>query len=619
MSSHPRRQSSHQKLRRSGLLRDIKTHFRFIWPYLKPYWFSYLLLFAFVLFGVFMNLFMAWFLKGLTEAATSREVHLVKHFILLGLGVFLLDTVLAFVNSYIRRRITSRLQRDMQMDLFVRVLRAPLMKVTEYRSGDLVSRLTNDINMVISGIVGNILNSVRLPLTAILAFVYLFRLNVELTLICVAFGPLALLAGMLVGRVLRPNAKRIQNQIGFMYSFLGETFVGFRVIRSFALERLFRDKYRDQSESLMKLEIKEVLLRGGFRFAAQLGSAVAFLSVMGVGAYDVAMGSLSIGTLMAFFSLMRNLMSPFGGMASQFSGFQRSLASAERLWKIHGLPTQFAVLPEPRLSSNGLTDIRFEHVNFAYRPSQPVIQGLDLHVPAGSTLALVGPTGSGKSTLVNLVVGFFRPHSGCLYLGERLIESIPADEFSALVSYVAQETYLFSGTIRENIMFGRPNADYNEMIQAAKDASAHGFITSLLDGYDTQVGEGGMALSGGQRQRIAIARALLKNAPILLLDEPTSALDVETEAELRDALERLMEGRTTILVAHRLTTIRKASKIAVLREGRIAEQGSHEELLDANGYYAKMYHVQFMGEYPSEHDYGIEVLGGTSTISKRKV
>lgn len=602
-------------------VREFRRYYGFFLPYLVKYWKSYLLLTLFMLVSVATTLGYAWFLKGITQAAVDHSFRRVGWLLIFGVAQFALDITVGFYDGYLRSVTMNKLKMDLRNHLFGHVMHLSSRFFADHHSGDLLSRLTNDVDSAVGGVGANLINLIRLPLTAVAAFIYLYGMNKQMSLLILLLGPVVLVSAVLFSKYLRLNGQRIQSQLGKVNSLLSESLAGTMVIRSFALEGHFSNRFRKDTEYLLSLQTKDAKLGGGFRVGARTGSTIALLLCLGLGAYNVANGRMPIGSLMAFISLMQHLVSPFTGMARHFSGLQRSLAATERIWQVldavDETPTSVVrrharrrrtsfprvsvkephsdeslILQGPGLASQ-VPSIHFSQVSFSYDGHQNALDNFSLTVPAGNVIAVVGPSGAGKSTLFHLTLGFYPPNSGTVYLAGEPYERLGSATLRSQIAYVPQETFLFSGTVRDNLRYGRLDATDADILRAARDANLHDFILSLPNGFDTEIGERGVRLSGGQKQRISIARAILKDAPILLLDEATSALDSETEHLVQEALDRLMENRTTMIIAHRLSTIRHADSILVMEQGRLVEQGGHEELLMKNGTYARLYRLQF--------------------------
>lgn len=648
-------------LRRFLELGEMKRPIALLWRFIKPSKWLYIQLIVYMLGGIGMTVIFTWFLQQLTDAALSGNVGKITELLLQGILVVIINSMLTYLSSYIGTAAVQQVKRDMKNTIFGHMVRLEARYYNKHHSGEFVSRLTNDINNLDGAIGGNLVQMIRLPLMALASLLYMLTINWRLSVICLMLVPVAAVAGSMFGKLLRKNTRQIQEYLSRMQGFLHETFSASPIIRSFTLAGLMTRQYGKHNAHLMELEMKQARIRGMFQVgSAAVGSATFFLS-MGLGAYFVAEQTMSVGNLVAFNNLMHQMVAPLSGLAGLWGGFQRSLSSAERI--VHVLeekaepsfpeeddqPAPGAGLsqagagtatastsmagPPPAERSDVMVreaetamdsakepvrealsggpyppEIILRDVSFTYENGGPVLEQLNLTVPAGKVVALVGHSGAGKSTLLSLLQGFYMPNQGELLLDDMPMGQIPLGTLRRSIAYVPQETFLFSGTIRENIGYGRLGASREEIMQAAKAANALDFINRLPEGFETEVGERGARLSGGQRQRIAIARAILKDAPVLLLDEATSALDTETEHLVQEALARLMHRRTTIVIAHRLSTIQNADLIAVMDHGKVVETGTHWELLRRKGNYFKLYQMQFKEQPASPEDSGIRQI-----------
>ncbi len=569
---------------------EMKQPFVRLLPYVIQYRGIYAVLALLLFFDIALTLFFTWFMSQAADAAIDGEAKRIAWLMVLGASIVVFSFVAEFYEAILQSETVNRIKRDLKTTLFGHMLRLPTRFFSSHHSGELVSRLTLDINGVEGALGANLLNLVRMPLLAAAAFTYLLIIHWQLALICMLIGPAALLIGGIFGKMVRDNGKLLQAKFGRINAYLHDVFSGFTVMRVFAMERKLAASYDAYSNQVLALERKEARLMGWLQAGSSTLSLASFFISLGLGAYLVAIDQISIGSLFAFVTLMQYIVYPFSGIARQWGGLQRSLASVERIWSVLDTKPDRTSMPAYLPSASLTEGIRIERLAFAYEGGgKMAIDGIDLFIPAGKTVALVGPNGSGKSTLFQLLTGLQHPSEGSIHFDGHRLGFTDPDVWRSYISYVPQEPYLFAGTIRDNIAGGRPDATDGEIEQAAKDANAHEFISALPDGYDTPIGERGGDLSGGQRQRITIARAILKNAPILLLDEATSSLDTESESAVQEALTRLMKDRTVIMITHRLSAVSDVDRIIVMSQGKVVEQDTHDELLRQNGLYARLY------------------------------
>ncbi|GMA61151.1 SAV1866 family putative multidrug efflux ABC transporter [Alicyclobacillus fastidiosus] len=541
----------------------------------------------------FTGIFFAWFLRNSTEAAIRHETATLGWILAAGVVFVALTGSVNYLTTFLGAKAISLVKRDLKKDLFHHILRLPTESYTNYHSGDLVSRLTHDVGSI-SGAVGeSLLNLIRLVLISSFSLVYIFTINRVMAALCLLLGPVAIVTGSIFSKLMRKNTSSLYQYLGKVNSFLSEAFAGHLIVRAFTLESVFAKRFFDDSDYVSSLELKSAQYMGTLRAGSSAVGAAALLFSVGLGTIYVSKGAITVGSLMAFVSLVSQVVQPIRGVSGQLGSFQRSLAASERLWNIFEQPVELDRLHEYRGMKRLQEGVVIRGVTFSYDGVVSVLNNVTIHAPVGQKIAIVGQSGAGKSTLFKLLLGLYKPVSGQVWIDSRSIDQMAVDELRSHIAYVPQETILFGGTIRENLLLGRPDASEVEMITAATDANAHDFIMALPKSYDTEIGELGVRLSGGQRQRLTIARAMLRNAPILLLDEATSAMDAETELFVKEALERLVHGRTTLVIAHRLSTARDADTIIVLKQGQVVEQGKHDELLAQGGEYSRLYRLQF--------------------------
>lgn len=573
--------------------RDFQKTFTLLKPFVLQYKKAYIMLFVILMIQIFFTLAFAWFFGNLTDAAISSNLDRIKWLVPIGIGLILLNILSTYYYILNETVAINGIKKELKSYLFSHLLRLPAEKFTKLQTGDLLSHFNNDIQSI-DGVIGStLIEIIRFPLIYVAVFLYLFHINPMLCFISLVAAPFAIVLGIFFGLLLRNNNRRIYSLFGQINAVLNETFSGLTVIRSFTLEKLTFQNLYNKNEELYQLERANSKLRAWFYTAGELLSSFSFIFSLCLGAYFVFKGEMTVGSLLIFINLVNYLVRPLIGLANMWASFQRSATAVERLSTVLDLHPESDTLPTYNQAIKNISSIRFQDVTFSYDDNDPIFKQFQLDVPVGKIVALVGPSGAGKSTLFNLLQGMYKPDQGYVLINGTSTNDYSIEELRSAIAYVPQETFLFSGTIRENLLIARPNITESEMEHACIQAYFHDFVMSLPKGYDTEIGERGIRLSGGQKQRLSIARAILKDAPILLLDEATSALDNETELYVQQALHQLMKNRTTLIIAHRLSTIQHADLIIAMDHGKIVEMGSHAELLQNKELYEKLYKIQF--------------------------
>lgn len=571
----------------------MDTYKRLI-SYVRPYMGRMIAAVVCIVLAACGNLAVPWIIKDVIDQVLINKDMVMLNIIAAGiLLIFFLRGIFFFGQTYLMSYIGQRVIIDIREAVYRQLQRLSLGYFDKRQTGAIMSSVTNDVSALQAALVESMVEMVTEGMILIGSLGAMFFLHWKLSLLTLITMPLVLHAINTFGKKLRLAGRVLQARAADITAILQETISGIRVIKSFAREDYETNRFKQENFFNFRAQMKTSQL------LATLTPVIEFLSAIGVtviiwyGGMEVINGNLTSGALIAFLIYVVNLSNPVKRLSKVYGNIQKSLAAAERVFDI--LDTEPDIKDMPGAVDLPVVEgrVTLQKVSFAYSPGQYALREVSLEVKPGQTVAIVGPSGAGKTTIANLLPRFYEVTEGSILVDGKDIRTVTMQSLRQQIGIVPQETVLFNGTVYDNILYGRLDATEVEVIAAAKAANAHSFIDKMPDKYQTQIGERGAKISGGQRQRISIARAILKDPRILVLDEATSALDTESEKLVQQALDKLMIGRTSFVIAHRLSTVQRADMIVVLDKGRIVEQGTHNELLASGGLYSTLYQVQF--------------------------
>ena len=585
-----------------------------ILSYLKPYWFQFVLVFAAILLSSAVGLLPSIITGRIVDQAlVGKNMALLIRLLLLAFLTLAASQVIGVLESYINAWISQRIIFDMKNQMYAHLQSMPHSFFTSEKQGDIITRMNTDISgvsNVISGTLSSIVSNVATVVTTLVA---LFSMSWQLALVGIVVIPLLVLPTKTVGKTRWQLLTESQEKHDEMNQMINETLSvsGSMLVKIFTREKKEYERFVKLNEEVTQLSLKEQRSGKWFRVVMGMFTQIGPLLIYFAGGYLIITKmdqSLSVGMITATVALINRLYRPVESLLNIQVDFTRSLALFTRIFDYFDKEATIVSPKNGRRPNMYKTDIVYDHVSFSYTPDKPLLTDINFTVPGGAMYAIVGPSGSGKSTVVNLIPRLYDVVGGSVSIGGYDVRKIDLTYLRESIGVVTQDTYLFNGTIRENLLYAKEDATEAELEHACRIANIHDYIAAQPDGYDTMVGNRGLKLSGGEKQRLSIARVILKDPKILILDEATSALDSISENSIQDALETIMTGRTSIVIAHRLSTILKADRILVVAGGVIAEQGSHEELLEKNGIYRELYETQFRKiiEYEGEKNTEIQ-------------
>jgi ATP-binding cassette subfamily B protein len=500
-----------------------------------------------------------------------------------------LQGALMFWRRFLAGRLSLAVEYDLRNAMYRHLQRLSFGFYDRHQTGQLMSRATVDLQSVRFFLGYGLIFFSQNVITVVIVVAALVAIDWQLALIALAISPAMMVAAYRYSRISHPVLKDVQQRIADVTTHAEENIVGVRVVKAFAQEERETRRFAALAQRVFDQAIRAARIQARYVPMLQSLPNLAIAAVLLVGGYGVIHGTLTLGSFFAVNGYLLLLVVPLRSVGMWVGQYQRAMASGERIFEVLDVDRDIVERPDARPLPDGPGHIRLEGVEFGYEPGRPVLRDVDLDVAAGSTVALIGPTGCGKTTLTALIPRFYDVGAGRVTVDGADVRDVTLDSLRADVGIVSQDTFLFSTTVAENIAYGTPDATPEEIVRAARQAQAHEFICDLPDGYETRVGERGLTLSGGQRQRIAIARALLMNPRILILDDATASVDATTEAKIKLALREVMKGRTTLIIAHRLSTISLAERVVVLEAGRVVAQGTHAELIEANDVYRQIH------------------------------
>lgn len=565
-----------------------------ILSYIKPYMHRLIFAMFCTIMAAAGNLYIPWIIKDMIDEVLADKNGTMLNWIAASIiAIFVVRGLFWYGQNYLMSYVGQSVIVDIRAAVLKKLQRLSVSFYDKNKTGTIMSYVTNDVNALQSAMVENTIEMITEGFILIGSVVAMIYLDWRLTLFTVCTFPVVLWFMEFFGKKIRKTGGRIQECTADITSVLQESVASARVIKSFVREDYEVDRFDVENRANFRANMKNAQLMATLTPVVELVAAIGVTMIIWYGGNNVINGTITAGSLVAFLTYAVNISNPIKRLTRVIGNIQKALAAAQRVFMIIDMPEEIAESRDAKQLPEVSGKVEFQNVSFAYDDKGNVITDLSFSVKPGEVIAIVGPSGAGKSTIANLLPRFYDVNKGDIKIDGHSVREVTLDSLREQVGIVPQETMLFNGSVYNNILYGRLDATKEEIEAAAKAANAHDFIMQLTDGYETKLGDRGVNLSGGQRQRIAIARAILKNPRILILDEATSALDTESERVVQEALDRLMVGRTSFVIAHRLSTVKNADKILVLEKGNLVESGTHDELLALDGLYAHLYKIQY--------------------------
>lgn len=578
------------KVDKQGLKKALK-----IFQFVVPYKWTFITGMLFLLLSNLTTMSFPLLIGQMTKVIEGKSNYHINEVTLFFFAILIVQAILSFLRIYTFAQVSEKAMRDVRQNLYAKIITMPIFHFEKRRVGELMSRITSDITQLQDVLSITLAEFFRQIFTLVGGIALITYLSWKLTLFMLATFPLLVIAAIVFGKFIRKISKKSQDELALTNIIVEETFQSIQAVKSFTNESYEVNRYTSSLNKVIDAALKAATMRGAFVSFVIFALFGGIVGVVWYGAALVAQGDMILADLLTFIFYTAFIGGSVGGLGDIYAQLQKTIGSSDRILEILQDPSEIDLTKQATGKTIEFGKISIEDLHFSYpsRPSVEILKGISIDIEPGQKIAIVGTSGTGKSTLAQLMMRFYEPNAGQIKLNGKNISEFSVSEWRGMLALVPQEVLLFGGTIQENIAYGKPGASQEEIEHAAEQAFAKEFIESFPEKYDTMVGERGVKLSGGQRQRIAIARAILRNPKFLILDEATSALDSESEKWVQSALEELMKNRTSLIIAHRLSTIRSADQIIVMEEGNILERGNHDTLMKIkNGVYRKMVALQ---------------------------
>ena len=588
--------------------KDFKGTIAKLFRYLKPYYFKLVVVIIFAaastVFSIVGPKILAKATDKLSEGIMAKvsgtggiDFEYIAYIIWILVGLYLVSALFSYIQGFITSTISQRVAYDLRTSISKKMDRMPLSYFDRHTSGDILSRVTNDIDTIAQSLNQSMSQVITSSVTVVGIFIMMLSISPQMTIIAVCVLPVSMLLISIVMKRSQKYFAKQQQALGDVNGHIEEMYGGHNVVKAFNGEEASVKQFDEYNDSLYESAWKSQFFSGLMQPITNFVGNVGYVAVCLLGGVLAGGGNISIGDIQAFIQYVRQFNQPISQLAQTMNMLQSTAAAAERVFEF--LDEEELEKETPKVTKDELEKIKgsvtFADVNFGYLKDQTIINDFSLHVHSGQTVAIVGPTGAGKTTIVKLLMRFYELNGGTIFIDGKDIRDFARKDLRSLFGMVLQDTWLFNGTIKENLMYSKLDASDQEVQEACKVAYVDHFVQTLEDGYDTVINEESSNISQGQKQLLTIARAFLKDPKILILDEATSSVDTRTEVLIQKGMERLMEGRTSFVIAHRLSTIRDADTIIVMKDGDIVELGNHDSLLEKDGFYASLYHSQFEG------------------------